>query len=140
MSAIQIKGLVCVVSDPYKEGHVMTAGEAQALNAMRAKNIKQIAAHRNVFTNMNVRDIVSQVDKNYKFLCRSIISSVDTEIRRVAVEIVERRHREQLRSIDPLEMEEEIQEEMERKEIREEGIRRAQIGQEIAKRIVKEWT
>lgn len=136
MSAIRIKDQIFAVSDPYKAGHQMTAGEAQALNALRAKNITHVVLHRIVFTEMDARDIVAAVDRDYKFQGRGLISSVDMEIRRVAMEVIERRYRGN--DIDPLEMEEMIQEEMEKKDTREEGTRRAQIGKNVAQQLMEQ--
>lgn len=153
---IRIKQYTFSVSEPYTEGTVLTRGEAQALNALRAENI-QDGTRRAVNEALAVvppggllspaelarlQEVITKFDLAYQFRevhqAKARRGVLEAEVRRVAEEIVE----SQMRA-DGIELGEEALElaisETERTpRVQEEARRRVAERQAIAARGLEE--
>lgn len=114
MTTITIKQYQFGLSDPYDEGHELTLAEAQALNALRAENIRNNGARAlerlqgragtkgELMTSHELeefRKVILRLDRDYVFQRRrdpqAIVrtGTIDAECRLVAIERVERQMR-----------------------------------------------
>ena len=98
---IRIKGHTFKLSEPHQEGDRLSAGEAQALNALRAENIrnnmaKKLAKLQSPLTPAGLEVFTSEVvayDQAYIFQARpgspKAAGSFDAEVQKLAREVAE---------------------------------------------------
>jgi hypothetical protein len=144
------------ITSPFGAGHVLTAGEAQALNALRAENIRNSLGKK-----LNGRDLTPQVleeliawlaayDKSYQFKDRAQKTASPTDSKwdigrealLIAREAVERDWRENEADIDSEANREifvqQVEELAKSAEIIAEAIKRIEGKKEVARRALEE--
>lgn len=140
------------VSAPYSEGHSLSALEAQALNAIRAENIRNLAfkafkkagllASIQSPTSLEqmARD-VSRIDHSYEFRPPSTPkreSPLDLLLREIALEIIQQRERQQGYPLSDSDFDSTLQTLICAPEVQSEARRRLEARQVIAQQSLEE--
>jgi hypothetical protein len=112
----KVAGVIVTISQPYTEGHVITANEAKALNQTRTENIQNNTRtavkkylEENGLTEDSLTDdaleaiqnIVSDYDADYEFAVRTASASIVDPREREARKLVREEIKVALRSQEP---------------------------------------
>lgn len=111
MLTIRIKQYSFTLSSPFTEGSVLTKAEAQALNALRAENIRNNTSKRveqelaklppgellSPAQLESLQGVIAQYDRNYKFPLRHVARPRKGELEEMAEDVARERVEQQCR-------------------------------------------
>src|SRR5215472_4253233 len=142
LTLIRIQQHSFQLSDPYQEGHRLTAAEAAALNTLRAENIRNNMSKvlrglgSKALQGKALQDFTQRVelyDQQYKFFTRTEKKNLD-QLEKKVQEVAKERAREEAikRGLPPLDGIFLIDELAQRDDVRQEALHRLEVEQRVA--------